>query len=140
LYDKFIKALPIDDLYPRLVSAGVITGMLKEKVDANPIACEKTKLMLDKMLVELSVEVPDRFKKLIEVMEKFVEDENDVTVKRLLQDIYVFIGAPQPVIRPGPSLLASGWYGYLYTSCTLCKYCVLPYFHINLNFLCRFFA
>jgi len=107
MYEKLSEALPIEDLLPKLVSLGAIPKSLKKKMDATTIGSDKVKLMLDKLLEEMSVKVYERFHVLIDVMQKFVEEENDVTVKRLLQDIYSIIGPPQPQGPPVSLSLAS---------------------------------
>ena len=100
MYEKLSETLPIEDLLPKLVSAGVIPRSLKKKMDAALIESDRVKLMLDKMLDEMNAKVYVKFVTLIDVMKEYCEDENDRTVKALLQDIYDIIGNTQPAIQP----------------------------------------
>jgi len=105
MYEKLSEALPIEDLLPKLVSAGAVPRSLKKKMDTTSVDSDKVNLLLDKMLDEMSAKVFVKFEILIDVMKEFAENENDRTVKALLQGIYNIIGSPQPIqpVPPSPT-------------------------------------
>jgi len=90
-YAKLIKALPINDLLPELVSAGVLPGNLKKRMDAISIESEKVKVMLDGMEGGLKAQITDQFEEFIQVMEQFSISESDIVVGKLAKDIRTLI-------------------------------------------------
>ena len=95
-YAKLIKALPINDLLPELVSAGVLSGNLKKRMDATSVESEKVKVMLDGMEGGLKAQIPDQFEEFIRVIEQFSIDESDMVVGKLAKDIRALISASPP--------------------------------------------
>ena len=94
-YAKLISALPINDLLPELISARVIPGNLKERMDVISVRRDKVKAMLDEMEGGLKAQIPDQFEQFVQVMERFSIDENDMIVGKLASEIRAFIEESQ---------------------------------------------
>ena len=106
-YARLICALPIDDLLPELISARVIPGNLKERMDVISVRRDKVKAMLDDMEGGLKAQIPDQFEQFIQVMERFSTDENHMVVGKLASEIRALIVSESQDGRVDPSSYAS---------------------------------
>ena len=103
-YEKLTKALPINDLIPKLYSEGVLPGNLKSRIDTISVPSEKTRLLLDEMEGGLKIGITDQFEGFVRALEQFSLDEKHMVVGILAKDIRLIIGGSSatPPVQPAP--------------------------------------
>jgi len=98
-YLKLMNVLPVDDVLPYLYADGVINMSVKEKVSGNTQRKKKAQDLLDEIGRGLELQYTEKFKKFIEVIETYCEDEGDDVVKKVMEEIRSHL-SPSPANQP----------------------------------------
>jgi len=101
-YEKLTKALPVNDLIPKLFSEGILPGNLKSRIDCITVPSEKTRLLLDEMEGGLRIGITDQFDRFVRVLEQFSKDERHIVVGKMAKDIRLLVGGSSapPLVQP----------------------------------------
>ena len=83
-YQKIVSALPMNSIYPTLVSHGLMCDIaLSSEISAAKSDCEKTRIFLNSMMPGIQIGVTETFDKFLEAMEKYAKTSKSEAVKVL---------------------------------------------------------
>jgi len=87
-YKEFVEALPMDAMYPTLVSKGLLHDpVLSEKLRTAKTNSAKVRLFLDAMRPALHLGLTRRFENFLDAMAEYEMSTKDEVVKELLSRI-----------------------------------------------------
>ena len=101
-YLKLMNVLPVDDILPYLYADGVISMSIKQDISDIPQRKKKAERLLDEIGRGLDIELTEKFKRFIEVVDTYSEDEGDDLMKKVMEEIrnYLSISQKAPANQP----------------------------------------
>jgi len=85
--EAIVTGLSVDNLYPKLMSKGLLKGKLSQEVRACKTDDERARLLLDSMKNGLEIGVTQVFEDFLVVLKEYAEDNDDHVVKKLEADV-----------------------------------------------------
>ena len=85
-YEVIVKGLSVDNLYPKLMSKGLLRGKLSQEVRACKTDNDKAQLLLDSMKNGLEIGVIQVFEDFLVALKEYAEENDDQIVKKLETD------------------------------------------------------
>jgi len=82
-YEAIVTGLSVDDLYPKLMSKGLLRGKLSEEVRACKTDNEKARHLLDSMKNGLEIGVTQVFEDFLVALKEYAEENDDQVVQKL---------------------------------------------------------
>jgi len=97
-YQQLVEALPMDSLYPTLVSKGLLREVsLQQEIAATRSDYGKARVFLDSMIGGLRIGEAETFKRFLEAMEEFAKNNNSAVVRKLLSIVDEHLPTPAKV-------------------------------------------
>ena len=102
-YLKLMNVLPVDDVLPHLYADGVINMSIKKDISDIPQRKKKAECLLDEIGRGLDLQLTEKFKKFIEVVDSYSEDEDDDVMKKVMEEIRSHLSVSQKAPANQPS-------------------------------------
>ena len=94
-YRELEEALPMDAMYPTLVSKGLLREVsLQQEISATPTDHRKARVFLDSMKGGLLIGVTETFEAFLEAMDEYAKNNDNAVVRKLLSDVNKHLPTP----------------------------------------------
>ena len=113
-YRQLVEALPMDAMYPTLVSKGLLREVsLQQEISATRTDYGKARVFLDNMKGGLLLGVTETFEAFLEAMDEYAKKNDNAVVRKLLSNVNEHLPTPVslkealPTAKPTVSSAAS---------------------------------